>query len=356
MKWDMGWGITSLCNMKCKFCYSYSERDFNKDLTLKDWIKFVDENHEYINSINYGTGENSIIDDWFLLIKHIKENYPSITQAVTTNGYLSQKIKSNPKFEQIFKECIDEVDVSLDFATHKAHGEFRGQPQAFTWAMEMLDYLKKYNKLITIVFLGSKANSSKKNIKKIFKIGKKYDAIMRMNIYRPVSPNQEVNDKFFLSYEKLIDIVSFIGKKYKVLSLSDSLLNSIFQVNTKVYDATGKSSLRILPDGSITPSTYLISQEYKVKTIREPNVLHDISFTDTLKEVKPAKCEGCIFEENCKGGVIDRRMLVYKTLDHVDPYCPFLGKRKLPKPIKVEENIGRISVHDGYLPTLFFKN
>ena len=52
-KWNIGWGTTSLCNMKCKFCYSKFHRNETKDLGLKEWLHFVDGNHEYINSINY---------------------------------------------------------------------------------------------------------------------------------------------------------------------------------------------------------------------------------------------------------------------------------------------------------------
>lgn len=118
-KWNIGWGPISACNMNCQFCYSKNVRKkIDEDLKLEDWIKFVDENHEFINSINYGTGENSISDDWFQLIEYIHTTY-KIPQALTSNGYIIERIKKNKKFEKIFLSAISEVDISLDFYDKK---------------------------------------------------------------------------------------------------------------------------------------------------------------------------------------------------------------------------------------------
>ena len=67
-KYNVGWGITNSCNMNCKFCYSKDTRHSTNDIKIIDWIKFIDENHELIDSINYGTGENAICDDFFKFI------------------------------------------------------------------------------------------------------------------------------------------------------------------------------------------------------------------------------------------------------------------------------------------------
>ena len=50
-KFNIGWGLTNLCNMNCKFCYSKETREKSKDITIDDWKKFVDENYEQIDSI-----------------------------------------------------------------------------------------------------------------------------------------------------------------------------------------------------------------------------------------------------------------------------------------------------------------
>ena len=49
-------------------------------------------------------------------------------------------------------------------------------------------------------------------------------------------------------------------------------------------------------------------------------------------------------------------MLWYKTLDERDPYCPFENNDNLKKEQFKTLKRKRVSVHDGCLPTMFFKN
>ena len=64
-KYNVGWGLTNLCNMNCVFCYSKQTRKETSELTITDWKKFIDENYDKIQTINYGTGENTILDEFF---------------------------------------------------------------------------------------------------------------------------------------------------------------------------------------------------------------------------------------------------------------------------------------------------
>ena len=217
-RFNIGWGITNACNMNCKFCYSKDTRHNTKDIGIKDWIKFVDENHEHIDSINYGTGENVISDDFFEFISYVRKNYPTITQSLTSNGYIYERVSKNPKLYKIYKECIDEIDVSLDFAVAEKHNWFRGQLKAYDWAINTLKMLKEDNKTSTIVFVGFEETMQSENIDGLFKIAKEYDALVRLNIYRPVSESKEINDKFILSYKTLIEAIEYISKNYHVVA------------------------------------------------------------------------------------------------------------------------------------------
>ena len=172
-KFNVGWGITNLCNMNCRFSYSKDTRKSTEDTNLKDWIKFIDENHNYIDSINYGTGENVISDDFFEFVQYVRKNYPSITQSLTSNGYIYERVSNNSKLYNIYKECIDEVDISLDFASPEKHNYFRGQPKAFEWATNALKMLQEDGKTSTIVFVGFEDTLSQENIDGLFKIAKK---------------------------------------------------------------------------------------------------------------------------------------------------------------------------------------
>lgn len=356
-KYNVGWGITNACNMNCKFCYSKDTRHSTSDTTLKDWIKFVDENHEYIDSINYGTGENAISNDFFKFISYVRENYPSITQSLTSNGYIYERVSKDPELYDIYKKSIDEVDVSLDFAIPEKHNFFRGQPKAYDWAINTLKMLQKDKKTATIVFVGFEETMTPENIDGLFEIAKKYDALIRLNIYRPVSDNKEINEKFILSYKTLMSTLEYINEKYKIVTLSDVLLGSIYTREKDIKENTGIDSIRILPDGSICPSTYLITKDFRNKyNIKQENVLSKVKFEDFIEAPIPEKCKDCEIRNKCKGGVYDRRMLWNKTLNERDPYCPFENDDDINKKQFKTLKKKRVSVHDGYLPTMFFKN
>ena len=351
-KYNVGWGITNACNMNCKFCYSKDTRHSTSDTTLKDWIKFVDENHEYIDSINYGTGENAISNDFFKFI-----SYVSITQSLTSNGYIYERVSKDPELYDIYKKSIDEVDVSLDFAIPEKHNFFRGQPKAYDWAINTLKMLQKDKKTATIVFVGFEETMTPENIDGLFEIAKKYDALIRLNIYRPVSDNKEINEKFILSYKTLMSTLEYINEKYKIVTLSDVLLGNIYTREKDIKENTGIYSIRILPDGSICPSTYLITKDFRNKyNIKQENVLSKVKFEDFIEAPIPEKCKDCEIRNKCKGGVYDRRMLWNKTLNERDPYCPFENDDDINKKQFKTLKKKRVSVHDGYLPTMFFKN
>lgn len=352
--WNVGWGTVSLCNMHCKFCYSQSRRDENQDLSYKDWIRFVDENHESINSINYGTGENSLSNDWFMLVDYIRTHYRTIRQAVTTNGYISKAMKDEQWKKEIIDRSIDEFDISLDYADLDKHSEFRGQKNAGKWAIDTLKYCQKNNKEATIVCLGSKQTMYMENIDGIFNIASQYGAKIRINIYRPTDGINQFSEQFIWEPEKLVDILYRISKKYKILAISDALFSNILTDRSET-DPSGIDSIRILPDGSITPSTYLISENYIIGNIKETNILEKLSeretLLDTIQEVIPEECDTCGYKDKCKGGVIDRRYLWNGSLERKDPYCVF-DVNKMKKIHISDEHFE--SVHYGYLPTMFF--
>lgn len=349
-KWNVGWGVTSVCNMACEFCYSKTVRQSGDDRNLEKCISFIDENHSKINSINYGTGENVISPDWFSLIDHIRKQYPEITQAVTTNGYLSHQMLADKRYCKIVVNSIDEVDISLDFCNPEKHNKFRGNPNAFGWALKMLELCREYGMKPTIVFIGTNATLNKENLEGLFAIAKEYRAKLRMNIFRPTRGIDDKSRAFIASYQSIIEILRWINENHKILALSDPLFCSILTEDASSLDPSGNASMRILHTGDITPSTYLISNEFRMTKIEDCD-LDSVRLENEL----PPDCMNCRLKNRCGGGALDRRYLWYKNLKERDPYCPFREENYVPDflvHIKGDESFS--SVHDGYLPTLFF--
>jgi len=360
-KWSIGWGVVSDCNMKCEFCYSKMRREAGNDISPKLWWRFIDRNAEHISAINYGTGENTISQDWFYLVKYIRDKYPNIRQALTTNGFISDVVNKSDENKKIFVNSIDEVDVSLDYADADKHNSFRGQPKAYDWAIETMNLCHTLKIPLTIVMLGSKVNLYKNNVRAIFEVAKRYDAIVRVNQYRPTEGVNDFSEKYILSTEELLNFLQFVSTNYKVLAINDTLLSSLLTSKT-IEDPSGISSLRILPNGDITPSTYLITDEFIIGNIKDDISLCDISqnakLHQKMKKVIPKVCQQCTHSDYCCGGVIDRRYLWNGTLEERDPYC-FADNAEIRKKYDFMINVSDdvfTSVHDGYLPTMFFKN
>lgn len=355
--WNVGWGPISACNMHCEFCYSRFKREQAADLSYEDWVAFVDQNYTWINSINYGTGENSLSEKWFRLVAYVRGKYPSIRQAVTTNGHLSYAVQKVKNLEA-FVRGIDEVDVSLDFCDKDRHNRFRGQPNAFDWAMDTLALCREYGKSATIVFLGSKKNLSKENIDGLFAIADTYGAILRMNLYRPTEGVNAFSKAFIAPSELVVETLKYIGRTYSIIALNDALFSPLL-AGKPAGDPSGVDSIRILSDGGITPSTYLIGEPYIIGNIKEPGILGALNEryagNGILKNSIPEECLPCIYKDSCAGGVLDRRYLWYGSLRQKDPYCKTCVVKER-KPVVCVENIAFQSVHDGYLPTIFFKN
>ncbi len=207
------------------------------------------------------------------------------------------------------------------------------------------------------MFLGSAKNVTHENIDGLFRIAKKYGAILRMNMYRPTEGVDDFSKEFIVSYDTYVDALKYIENNYRIISMNDALFSS-FLTNVTVEDPSGDRSIRILADGSITPSTYLIDENFVIANIKEHCVLEKIEESGLLSglidKIIPEECKGCVYEKTCAGGVYDRRYLWYGTLYKKDPYCPGIFCEKTKNPLKITVTDFN-SVHDGYLPTIFFK-
>jgi len=99
----------------------------------------------------------------------------------------------------------------------------------------------------------------------------------------------------------------------------------------------------------------LITDNFIRGNIKDKNVLEYLNNRLDFQSLTPKGCLTCEFSSKCKGGVLDRRYLWYKTFDSADPYCPIRNnvEEKLSK-IKIVNNDEFTSIHHGYLPTMFF--
>lgn len=354
-KFAVGLGFSSECNMNCKFCYSKNKRNAGNDINIQQWFRFFERNHQHINSVNYGTGENSTSSEWYDLITYVRNYYPDIKQAVTTNGYLSKVMNKDTTKRHLVIQSIDEVDVSLDFGNEKTHNEYRGNSNAFKWAIDTLGFCRDNNILPTIVTLGIDETLQINNMEKIFDIAFMYNAKVRVNLYRPVNKNINIKPT---GLNVILEFIEWANKYHKILSLSDPLFSTLLCGGKAQDDPSGEVSIRITQDGNIYPSTYLLFDEFVMGNIENFRLATDLEQNDAINKILnarlPSECIKCIYAKICKGGVIDRRYIWYGTLEKRDPYC-FVEKRENHRTYR-QNRTQFVSVHDGYLPTLFFQS
>lgn len=290
-------------------------------------------------------------------IRVTRKQYPSIRQAITTNGSLSVITRKDPQKRKMWLSSIDEVDISLDFADANRHNQARGCQDAYQWALETLRICAVEGIVATIVFVGFADTLAIANMAGLFDLAAKYKAFVRINILRPTAGVRIAPP----TYKTLMSALLWIMNTHRVVSLCDPLIGALFDDACSQLEATGITSLRILPDGSITPSTYLITDDWWAANIKENLRLAELQSKDAFQRIKqahpPLECMDCQFRHTCRGGAVDRRVLHFKTLEARDPYCPALNRSPFPEPFPLKrfQTLETVpSVHDGYLPTLIF--
>lgn len=190
----------------------------------------------------------------------------------------------------------------------------------------------------------------------IFEIANKYDSLVRINLYRPVNQYSLMKPA---SFQNILTFFDWASKNHKIISISDSLFSSIFTNTFIKNDPSGKSSFRITSDGNIYPSTYLLYENFKIGNIKnyifDENMLKNKVINLFTNDIIPEECKGCSVLNRCHGGVLDRRFIWYNDLFEKDPYCPKrYGFNENLRNYQID-NSNFSSVHDEYLPTLFFK-
>ena len=117
---------------------------------------------------------------------------------------------------------------------------------------------------------------------------------------------EEDTKQFILSPEKLLNILYWIDRNHHILSISDALLSNLV-TNSFEEDPSGIDSIRILPDGSITPSTYLIEKNFIVGNILEKEVMKRLTKEMPMRAIIfdciPEECKHCKYVQLCNGVV-----------------------------------------------------
>lgn len=347
----IGWGF-GRCNMSCKHCYNASQKnliEYKFDNLKKTADEICGQN---ITDINFGTGEFLFNPNALKIAKYINKKYPHVRLGLTTNGYSAVFME-----EKILKKLFHDIDVSIDFPDKEKHNLFRRHPLAWDWANKSLDICRKLNIERSIVTCVTSATRGKDLIK-LLKIAKKYNASLRINWFRPTGRGKR---NLCIKPGKFWKIIYFLAKNAVFEGLSDPLLQA-FLSNKKEngHCSCGWTSARIQQDSTVTPCVFLKDERWNSGNIKKDS-LNKIYGHQNFKDVRfrrPPLCVKCKKFNVCAGGCASRAYLQSGGLDRPDAFCP-LNDKKINKLINKIKRIITVKdsekVHNGYLCTLIVK-
>ena len=364
-KWTVGWGFTSLCDLKCSFCYSSKIRGNteNSETNIKLAKQFLRKNGNYISSINFGTGECFLSPSFPALVEHCNLLAPKAKLAVTTNGALADL---SPASLKIVKNYIHECDISLDFVQKDKHDFWRGKKGTWARAIKAIETAIELGLHTSIVMIGTKQTLNKNNIQGLLNIAVTYNVAFRINLYMPTTGDYS----FVPSIKSIFELFTMLNKWSSNICSSDRLF-SIFLGNSKINnDLTKKLSCRIMPNGNVSSSTYLLKSPWIIDTdisnIKLNSLEKTTSFIKYANPPIPINCKRCSYYLQCQGGSVERRWLWYNSLEKPDPFCPKFHNLKnidITSLASVKNNKKWFGpkIHFNYLPTIIalppnFKN
>ncbi|MFC1755274.1 radical SAM/SPASM domain-containing protein [Thermoproteota archaeon] len=351
-KYNIGWGFTKACNLRCKHCYNDSGGKRGKDeLTLEEAIEVVDKLKDLgVKTINYGTGESGLVRDFWKLVEYA--NSRDIVQGFTTGGW-----SVNEQSIDKVKKYLNDVDVSIDYANEKEHNEFRGSDKAWSQAINALDLLKENDVEFGIVACITAKNCHQENLDGLLELSKKYDCDLRVNWFRPTGRGKSASD-LKLSVEQVNETFIYLLENSVATAIPDPYFAALLGINKREGCPCGKDSFRVTPNGSVVPCVYF------TKEMTAPNVLENdfenILTSEPFEAINNRGldfCSDCEHMKNCRGGCASRAYLESGSMDEPDAFCyKKAGLTENPfKDVEFSYQPQGVKVHDNYLCTIILK-
>lgn len=293
-------GITSRCNFHCKHCYLTSNQK-NRDMPSERIFSFLDECYEEgIFKVVYTHGEMFLHPQWSDVLTYAYKKH--LTQNILTNGYLI-----TPKIcEQIEKNKVKKVILSLDSARQDFHNKNRNNPHAWTGLLRGIEYLKKYTS--TQLSLNSVLSAWTVN-----ELKEMVDIAVSWNVpeirFLPLQDDDIYfqGNKYHLLIEKFSELLDYSQSKECVVSIHDPLFSSILR--RRGYDlpidicGAGSDFLSVHADGEVFPCNFLnISLGNIYKQNMAEITKNSSKFVNNLQLRQSKNCGHCSLFEKCRGG------------------------------------------------------
>ena len=327
--WSVGLGLTNLCNLGCKHCYSRGESPAS--LGLEDVRKIIEAFP--VTALNLGTGENGLHPNLADILDYLHDR--SIKLSLTSNGY------SVNVLDERRLRYFHDIDISIDFPTRGGHDEFRGAG-AFDTAIRAIERCLAAGVKTSVV--ACMMNTNYHMLPRFFPLIDHYGVNLRINVYKPVRTN-----RFSLTYDEFWHGITNLLLEGTVVACSEGVVNAVTGIPCPHQDGhCGSRSFRIRPDGQIVPCVYWPSVGITISTLDDHRFSLGEAFGKTGIACVPRQCLECEAFPLCKAGCAARRF--YHRLEEPDPYCAVV--RGDDPGVKFRLAPSDDFVHAGYLCTI----
>lgn len=336
---------SSLCNMRCKYCFYHDVANTRKvssygimteetaDVLIKRTVEYAYDTAKIFFAFQGGEPTLAGLDFFKYFCKKVEENKKSgqkIFYSIQTNGILTDE-----KWCGFFAQNNFLVGVSLDCERelHDMHRIDINGVGTYDRVIKNISLMDKYKVEYNILSVVTKAMARKPE--KVFKeyLKKRYKYIQFIPCLKPFDGVEE--NKYDLTPELYADFLIEMFRQWKhqlengnyiSIRLFDNLVMLLKGYPAEQCGTLGKCSLQrvIEADGSVYPCDFYVLDKYNCGNIRE-KCLDEIDISEPAanfledKEPVHSLCISCKVIKICGGGCKRYRSFYHASAD----FCPY---------------------------------
>lgn len=340
--------LTKKCNLKCLFCLAdASSKVQQNELNTDEWLNFFNRLKELcVFNLSISGGEIFLRDDWFVLLKRLRENRKHRI-TVLTNGTLISRDAAN----QLCDINVKNISISVDGLEEK-HDHIRGEG-AFKRTVKGIENLLSIGIKPRISFTPIRSNY--RDLGPLIDFMTSFEiSVFRVNSLSPegrcINIYEYIALKFPQQIKEILDVVKEKRKEYPQLNLICNLgFYYYLPKSLKLFleNPLNKNKIKHLKDGcgaastscAITQTGDLIPCEglsnFIGGNIREKDILEIWNYSENFKRIRNLSniainqvpyCKDCKYNSLCDGGCRASSFLIYKNLISPDLFCPYHKK------------------------------
>lgn len=226
-----------------------------------------------------------------------------------------------------------DVDVSFDFPNRDLFDRWRGEG---SWDLAIRGLHRSLQLGLRTSIAACLMNINHMHLPELCALARSYSTLLRINVYKPVG-----STAYVLDYDQFWRSMEIACANARIVTCSEPVLAPFLSDRSVVRQCgCGRSSLRVRPDGFVTPCVYLPSSGLMITDLAD-----GINFD--LPQV-PSACLDCEWKTICGGGCEGRRF--YRDSSLPDEYCPIVRGKRVHLDCEAGTEIPL--VHAGYLCTI----